>query len=95
VAEEDSQDLQGEAGAPMRGRITELVNSTLAQAGVAAVLSEDDVVALIDAGGSPGGPEVGRTSHNPHGDATDSAGSRGDPDMSCRFAMRQGASDRF
>eukprot|EP00884_Botryococcus_braunii_P005140 jgi/Botrbrau1/14627/Bobra.0364s0011.1 len=58
VAEEDSKDLQGEAGAVMRARITELVNATLAQSGVSASpLSEGDVVSLIDAGGSPGGPK--------------------------------------
>lgn len=42
----------------MTQRITEIVNETLAETHPGAVLSEEDVLALIDSGTSPGGSEV-------------------------------------
>jgi len=61
VAEEDSSGLQGDAGAALRARVTALVNDVLAQhAGdraPRAPLTEAEVLALVDLGGSPGGAE--------------------------------------
>ncbi|CAI5487470.1 unnamed protein product [Closterium sp. Naga37s-1] len=62
VAEEDSTQLTAPEGRGMLQRITALVNATIASSsnkawggGAAAVLSEAQVVALIDAGGAEGG----------------------------------------
>ncbi|CAI5500771.1 unnamed protein product [Closterium sp. Naga37s-1] len=60
VAEEDSTQLTAPEGRGMLQRITALVNATIAAStkwggGVAAPLSEAEVVALIDAGGAKGG----------------------------------------
>ncbi|KXZ44070.1 hypothetical protein GPECTOR_74g684 [Gonium pectorale] len=56
VAEEDSAELSSPAGRPMLERITQLINSVLADAGEAAQLSPEEVLGLIDLGGSQGGP---------------------------------------
>ncbi|WIA11614.1 hypothetical protein OEZ85_011718 [Tetradesmus obliquus] len=57
VAEEDSADLIAPSGAAMLARITQLINSVLAEEEGAAPLSEQDVVGLIELGGSQGGPQ--------------------------------------
>ncbi|GLC46765.1 hypothetical protein PLESTB_001488000 [Pleodorina starrii] len=59
VAEEDSAELRRPAGRSMLERITQLVNSVLAEAepGLGpAALTPEEVLELIDLGGSPGGP---------------------------------------
>jgi 3'(2'), 5'-bisphosphate nucleotidase / inositol polyphosphate 1-phosphatase len=58
VAEEDSEDLRGEGGAAMTKRITQLVNQTLKAEADGGPLTEEDILKLIDAGGSPGGSVV-------------------------------------
>jgi 3'(2'), 5'-bisphosphate nucleotidase/inositol polyphosphate 1-phosphatase len=55
VAEEDSADLRAPSGAAMLRRITDLVNATLAEAEGAPPLTPDEVLALVDTGGSEGG----------------------------------------
>lgn len=61
VAEEDAADLRAPGGANMLARITQLVNATLAahsppgSGAPSAALSEADVLALVDRGGSEGG----------------------------------------
>ena len=57
VAEEDSADLLGDENRGLRARITELVNAALAGEEGLGPLSEADVLAAIDAGGSEGGHE--------------------------------------
>ncbi|CAL8471122.1 g10664 [Coccomyxa elongata] len=58
VAEEDSADLRLPEGAPMAKRITAMVNEVLAEEEPGnKALTEDDVLALIDTGGSEGGPQ--------------------------------------
>lgn len=60
VAEEDSGDLQKESGLETLGRITELVNETIASDGsYSSTLSSEDVISAIDSGKSEGG-SVGR-----------------------------------
>jgi 3'(2'), 5'-bisphosphate nucleotidase / inositol polyphosphate 1-phosphatase len=60
VGEEDAAELRTPEGEPMLHRITELVNNTLFEAGLSDTrLSPTDIVDLIDAGYSEGGP-VGR-----------------------------------
>ncbi|KAH7619204.1 hypothetical protein Ndes2526B_g06157 [Nannochloris sp. 'desiccata'] len=57
IAEEDSVDLKASEGAAMLRRITDLVNETLAgEPDAPAVLTSDEVIALIDQGNSEGGP---------------------------------------
>ncbi|GBF92606.1 SAL1 phosphatase [Raphidocelis subcapitata] len=54
VAEEDSASLKDPSGAAMLQRITQLVNSVIAEAG-GEPLTGHDVIDLIDLGASPGG----------------------------------------
>jgi 3'(2'), 5'-bisphosphate nucleotidase/inositol polyphosphate 1-phosphatase len=57
IAEEDSDDLKAPEGAAMLRRITDLVNHTLSECEEdAPLLTPDDVIDLIDAGRSDGGP---------------------------------------
>ncbi|EFJ43494.1 hypothetical protein VOLCADRAFT_65837 [Volvox carteri f. nagariensis] len=56
VAEEDSAELRRPAGRPMLERITQLINSVISEAEPGAQLSPEEVLELIDLGGSPGGP---------------------------------------
>eukprot|EP00775_Hariotina_reticulata_P002215 gene2215-2530_t len=56
VAEEDAADLKVPEGAAMLTRITQLINSVLADVESAAPLMEQDVIDLIELGGSSGGP---------------------------------------
>lgn len=57
IAEEDSDDLKTPEGAAMLRRITDLVNHTLSECEEdAPLLTPDDVIDLIDAGRSDGGP---------------------------------------
>lgn len=57
VAEEDSEELRTEEGAPMLERITQLVNETIASDATLDVgpLSKEDVLEAIDRGNSEGG----------------------------------------
>ncbi|BDA45281.1 SAL1 phosphatase [Coccomyxa sp. Obi] len=58
VAEEDSADLRHPEGAPMAKRITAMVNEVLAvEEPGSKAMTEDDVLALIDTGGSEGGSQ--------------------------------------
>jgi len=57
IAEEDSVDLRAPEGAAMLRRITDLVNETLAdEPDAPAMLTSEEVIALIDQGNSEGGP---------------------------------------
>ncbi|GLI69961.1 hypothetical protein VaNZ11_014706 [Volvox africanus] len=56
VAEEDSAELRQPEGRPMLERITQLINSVFAEAKVGVILAPEDVLKLIDLGGSQGGP---------------------------------------
>ncbi|KAG1654946.1 hypothetical protein FOA52_003267 [Chlamydomonas sp. UWO 241] len=56
VAEEDSASLTAPEGRAMLERITGLVNSIITEEDAGARLSPEDVVDLIDLGGSDGGP---------------------------------------
>ncbi|KAF5745121.1 hypothetical protein HS088_TW07G00702 [Tripterygium wilfordii] len=59
VAEEDSEDLRKDDSQEIVGRITELVNNTLANDGSynVSTLSREDVLRAIDSGKSEGGPQ--------------------------------------
>eukprot|EP00879_Flechtneria_rotunda_P017178 GHRR01017991.1.p1 GENE.GHRR01017991.1~~GHRR01017991.1.p1 ORF type:complete len:409 (+),score=126.91 GHRR01017991.1:145-1371(+) len=59
VAEEDATDLKSASGAEMLARITQLINSVLAEADGAQLVTEQEVIDLIELGQSAGGA-VGR-----------------------------------
>ncbi|PNH10282.1 SAL1 phosphatase, partial [Tetrabaena socialis] len=56
VAEEDSAELRSPGGRAMLERITQLINSVVGAEEPGAALTPEEVLALIDLGGSQGGP---------------------------------------